>query len=128
MGRLMEDEGLVPDHVLCSTAQRTRETASLFFADWTVRPPIVFRDDLYHASPAQIEGILNTIDDLIGSLMIIGHNPGLQDFLTNHTGNALNLPTATLAQVDFELDSWSHFKDVTHGTMMSFWRPGDLNI
>ena len=127
MGRLMKDEKLVPDLVLCSTAQRTRETAALFFADWVVSPSITFRDDLYHASPAQIESILNSIDDSIENLMIIGHNPGLEDFLNQHTGNVLNLPTAALARVDFELDSWSHFKDVTHGTRIIFWRPGDFS-
>ncbi len=126
MGRLMEDQELVPDHVLCSTAQRTRETAALFFADWSDPPPIVFRDELYHASPVQIESILNSVDDSIEDLMIIGHNPGLEEFLNQHSGNAIHLPTAALAHLDFELDSWSHFKDVTPGTLFRFVRPGDI--
>jgi phosphohistidine phosphatase len=127
MGRLMKQEQLVPDLVLCSSAQRTRETASLFFAEWTVSPSIVYRDDLYHAEPVQIEGILNSIDNSIEFLMIIGHNPGLEEFLSKHTGKALVMPTAALAQVDFELDLWSHFKDVTRGELINFWSPKDLN-
>ena len=127
MGRLMKQEQLVPDLVLCSSAQRTRETAYLFFAEWTVSPSIVHRDDLYHAEPVQIEGILNSIDNSIESLMIIGHNPGLEEFLTRHTGKALDMPTAALAQVEFELDSWSHFKDLTHGALINFWSPKDFN-
>ena len=126
MGRWMENEAIVPDYVLCSSAKRTRETASLFFADWNGPPPIVFRDDLYHASPAQIESIVNSIDDSIEDLMIIGHNPGLEEFLNRHTGNAIEVPTAALAQINFELDSWSQFKDVTSGTLFKFVRPGDI--
>ena len=128
MGRLMKDAELVPDRVLCSSAQRTRETAALFFADWTDSPPLVFRDDLYHAAPVQIEGILNSIDNSIESLMIIGHNPGLEEFLTKHTGSEINMPTAALAQVDFALDSWSHFNDVTHGTLILAWYPKEFGI
>ena len=128
MGRLMKQEQLVPDLVLCSSAQRTRETAYLFFAEWTVSPSIVHRDDLYHAEPVQIEGILNSIDNSIESLMIIGHNPGLEEFLNKHTGNVCSVPTSALAQVDFELDSWSHFDDVTEGTLIIFWRPKDFGF
>lgn len=127
MGRLMKDEGFVPDLALCSSAQRTRETAVLFFSEWKVLPSLVFRDDLYHAGPVQIESILNTIDDTVESLMIIGHNPGLEEFLNQHTGKALDMPTAALAQVDFELDSWSHFEDLTRGVLINFWRPKDFN-
>ena len=128
MGRLTKDKDLVPDLVLCSTAQRTRETAALFFAEWTVSPSTVYRDDLYHAEPSQIEGIVNSVDDSVESLMIIGHNPGLEEFLTQHTGNAFEMPTGALARVDFELDSWSHFKDVTQGRMILFWRPKELGF
>ncbi len=123
----MKDEGFVPDLALCSSAQRTRETAVLFFSEWKVLPSLVFRDDLYHAGPVQIESILNTIDDTVESLMIIGHNPGLEEFLNQHTGKALDMPTAALAQVDFELDSWSHFEDLTRGVLINFWRPKDFN-
>ena len=128
MGRLVQDKELVPDLVLCSTAQRARETAALFFGEWKASPTTVYRNDLYHSAPVQIEGILNTIDDSIESLMIIGHNPGLEEFLNKHTGNVCSVPTSALAQVDFELDSWSHFDDVTEGTLIIFWRPKDFGF
>ncbi len=128
MGRLTKDQDLVPRLVLCSTALRTRETAALFFAEWNVSPSTEYRDDLYHAEPVQIEGILNSVDDSVESLMIIGHNPGLEEFLTQHTGNSIIMPTAALARVDFELDSWSQFTTSTQGTLIHVWRPKEFGF
>ena len=126
IGRLLVEERLIPDLVLCSTAKRTCETAVLVFTEQVTSPTILYRHDLYHAEPIQIADILSQIAEPVQCVMIIGHNPGLEDFLTQQTGETLSLPTGALARIDFELDTWGQFNDVLLGTLVQHWRPREL--
>jgi phosphohistidine phosphatase len=65
------------DLVLCSTARRTRETASLALTGFAPAPRIVFEEGLYLASAAGLLDRLSRLDE--GSVMVIGHNPGLHE-------------------------------------------------
>jgi phosphohistidine phosphatase len=67
-----------PELVLCSSAARTLETLEL------VRPalgdaPVAVEDELYGASSDQLLARIRTIDDEVGSVMVIAHNPGLEE-------------------------------------------------
>ena len=67
------------DLVLCSTSLRTRETAELVLARFDPVPPIRFEDGLYLAGRAALMRRLSELDENIGSVMVVGHNPGLQE-------------------------------------------------
>jgi len=67
------------DLVLCSTSLRTRQTAELVLAGFTVPPPIRFEEVLYLAGSAALLRRLSQLDDSLGSVMVIGHNPGLHE-------------------------------------------------
>ncbi len=65
------------DLVLCSTSVRTRETAALVLAGFAEPPPIGFEDPLYLAGRAALMRRLSQLDESLGAVMVIGHNPGL---------------------------------------------------
>ena len=67
------------DLVLCSSARRTRETMELVVAEFAVRPPIVIEDELYEASKDRLVNRLRRLEEEIGSILLIGHNPGLHE-------------------------------------------------
>jgi phosphohistidine phosphatase len=67
------------DLVLCSSAVRTRETAELALADLTPAPKIRYEDGLYLASRTALMQRLREIDERYEAVMVIGHNPGLQE-------------------------------------------------
>jgi phosphohistidine phosphatase len=67
------------DFVLCSTAVRTRETAALVLAGLAPAPRILYEDALYLASPAVLLHRLRQLDESVGTVMVIGHNPGLHE-------------------------------------------------
>lgn len=67
------------DLVLCSTARRTRETAALVLSGFAAPPPIRFEDVLYLAGPATLMRRLRRLDETCGTVLLIGHNPGLHD-------------------------------------------------
>jgi phosphohistidine phosphatase len=65
------------DLVLCSTALRTRETAELALAGFSLR--VLHQDALYLAGCAALLRHLRGIDEGAGAVLVIGHNPGLHE-------------------------------------------------
>ncbi|MBX2885950.1 MAG: histidine phosphatase family protein [Granulosicoccus sp.] len=77
MARRLAERGLAFDHILCSTAQRTRETADLMLpilgAD---RDNLQFESRIYEASISDLLSVVTS--GFAGSVLLIGHNPGLE--------------------------------------------------
>jgi len=67
------------DLVLCSPALRTRETAALVLAGFAAPPRILYEDALYLAGRVALLRRLRLIDEDAGSVIVIGHNPGLHE-------------------------------------------------
>lgn len=59
------------DGVLCSTARRTRETLS----NTRIDAPVRYSDRLYGSSPGTLIDEINTVDDAVSTLLVIGHEP-----------------------------------------------------
>lgn len=126
IGRLLLEQRIVADVVLCSTSVRTRETAKIVFSKWPERPEIWFRSDLYHASPEQMAVILAGLADQQGSAMLIGHNPGFEQFLEQLTGQFVKFPTAAVAVLELDLEAWDQVSTATRGRLVQLWKPKEL--
>jgi phosphohistidine phosphatase len=116
MGGYMARHSLVPERVLCSPARRTRETWAAIAAQWSTDRDIVFDQRLYAAAPQVVLSVVRAQDDAARALLVIGHNPGLQEAaeLLIAAGDVElrerlreKFPTAALAVIDFAIDKWS---------------------
>lgn len=139
LGRYISHEGLLPDLVLCSSATRARQTWDLVSAEWdqadkTILPRLEMRPSLYLASQTELHSIIRRIDDDIGLIMIIGHNPGMEQLAARLVSQgdprglkqmAKKFPTAALAVIRFSIDHWSALTP-GQGKLDSFVRPKDL--
>jgi phosphohistidine phosphatase len=67
------------DLVLCSSARRTEETAELVLAGFALPPRILFEDELYLGGHAALLRRLSRLDEADGTVLVIGHNPGLHE-------------------------------------------------
>ena len=81
---------------------------------------------LYMASPADILSLLRTVRENARTVMIVGHNPGLEKLVEHLTGERHDLPTAALVQIGLPIDQWRDLKLSTRGTLMGLWRPKEL--
>lgn len=73
VGRWLSDQEFRIDHVLCSPAVRTRETAEALGVD----APIELIDMIYNAGSDSIRDEVARVDDTSGCLLVIGHAPGV---------------------------------------------------
>jgi phosphohistidine phosphatase len=69
----------VLDLALCSTARRTRETLDLVLAEFRSRPKSAIEPELYLADEARLIERLQGLPEPVGSVLVVGHNPGLHE-------------------------------------------------
>ena len=99
MGELVREYGLIPDVVISSDAVRARLTAEAVAEAARYAGEILLDPQLYMASPADILSLLRTVRENAETVMIVGHNPGLEELVEQLTGERQDLPTAALAQI-----------------------------
>lgn len=136
MGRYITEHDLLPDLILCSTAVRTRETLRLAFEDQAdALPDIKFEPGMYEASYATLLKIIQSTGPEVQSLMLIGHNPGMQilafalsqeDDSDHRQHVARKYPTAGLARLTFDVDEWTSVLPGT-GVLHAFVTPKMLD-
>ncbi len=127
MGKLMKSLSLNPDLILSSTAVRARKTAELVSKASQLECPVELREELYHASVIDYYDILHTLYYDENSLMIIGHNPGMEDFLYSMTAQTDPMKTATLAEIAIPVATWKDFLQETPGILKNIWYPKDID-
>jgi phosphohistidine phosphatase len=125
MGELVREHGLIPDVVISSDAMRARLTAEAVVAAARCAGEILLDQRLYMANPADILSLLRTVPGEAETVMIVGHNPGLEELVAQLTGERQDLPTAALAQIVLPIDQWRDLGRSTRGTLLGHWRPKD---
>lgn len=126
MGELIKQQGLLPDRILSSTARRAYETAQIVAQYSGYDRKIQFIEDLYHAPPASYLKVLAKLPDELDCVMVIGHNPGLEELIEVLTGRCEVFPTAALAHVVLSIDTWHDTRNSNSGTLINVWRPRKL--
>ncbi len=115
IGAYMAHHGLLPDLVLLSPARRTRETWEGVAKAFSRAPTVDHDDRIYESGADTILRVIKETDASVQTLLVVGHNPGLQDTAQLliaagdvETRERLNegLPTAGLAVIDFAVDDW----------------------
>lgn len=96
----------VPELVLCSPSVRTRETLERILPAFRPEPRIAYEDELYLAEPAALLRRLREVPETAQSVLLVGHNPGLQELAVRLAANpgrmAEEFPTAALAVLRIE--------------------------
>ena len=126
VGELLKEADLIPDVILSSPAVRAIKTAEAVADACGYEGNIEIKEDFYPGSP---ENYLEALNDLPGDpmrVMVVGHNPGLEEFLNELTGELETLPTAALAQVDLHIQHWLDLDDHILGKVVKIWRIKEL--
>lgn len=138
LGRFLREEGYIPDLILSSDSKRTRETLDLLLPEFATKVPVQYQPELYLAEPEIILSSIRRAPDKSGVLMVVGHNPGLEQCALALVSVPLErklrkcydtmdekFPTCAVAVIDFEIARWA---DVTpgRGDLEAFVRPKDL--
>lgn len=126
MGRLIRQKGLAPQLIICSGAKRARETVERVIEACGCKGELRFSEELYAAGPEAYIKVLKELDDRYERVMVVGHNPGLEELLEVLTAEEHLLPTAALAQLALPIKKWRELDDSTEGDLIKLWAPRQL--
>jgi phosphohistidine phosphatase len=131
IARYIEQSEIAPQLVLCSTALRARQTLEGITRALGADVAVEFEDDLYNASADDLIRQLRLIDERITSVLLIGHNPGLEDLVLRLASSGTDLervrekfPSAALATVSFE-GKWDDLEK-SEASLVGYVTPKDL--
>ena len=126
MGQLLKDENLLPDLIVCSSARRCRKTAEHVIQNSGYRGETRITSELYEAGAVPLRQILARMPDAQQSVLLIAHNPGMEELLESLIGVYTPLTTAALAQVELPIRHWRDLSDNTRGRLVNLWQPREL--
>lgn len=108
IGKRLKDRKILPEIILCSPAQRARQTAG-----WLLREmggsmdAVQFDENIYEASVGTLLDLIRNLPDSSASAMIIGHNPSM-GWLANQLADCHidRMPTCAVATIELKTNHW----------------------
>ena len=123
MGALLEKEGIDIDAIFCSSAERTRETLSLFLYEYSFKVEPRYLDLLYHAEIRDYVDILMQLSPEVDVAMIVAHNPTISGALEFFADTYKPFSPASVAYLEFDIEQWSELIEKPEGKLLGFWVP-----
>jgi phosphohistidine phosphatase len=132
IGKELRKRKIRPDLVLASPAVRARQTIEGVEKAYGSAFNVEDEPRIYGAEPETLIGLIRGAPDDFDRLLIVGHNPGLQDLVLKLSGPgelydeaAEKFPTAALAEIRFDTESWDGIAS-REGTLECLLRPRGL--
>lgn len=108
LGNLLKTAEIKPDYILCSTADRTRETAGYICEQIEYDPnKIYFTEELYESSVRIMLGAVNGLSDAYEKVFLIAHNPAISYLAEYATGEVVgNVSPAGMVHLRLKNLAW----------------------
>jgi phosphohistidine phosphatase len=136
MGAWMKAQKLTFNHVIASPAVRVIETIDQLVSGYGKRIEPTWERRVYLASSATLMDVLREVHSDTGSVLLIGHNPGLEDLILDLVPEGIDValrdsiyekyPTAALAEIEIDIANWTNIER-GKGRLIRFTRPRDLD-
>jgi phosphohistidine phosphatase len=124
-GEALRERHLVPDLMYSSSAERALKTAEQAALAMDFEGDIAVDRRLYLASPEVMLEFVREISEQSERVLIVGHNPGMEEFVAAMVGAVAPMPTAALAVLALDVNAWAEASFERGATLQQTWRPKD---
>lgn len=109
VGQLLAQHGYRIDHVVCSTALRTRQTLDGVLSTWgpDIPPEVEYSEAAYNAGTDTLLELVQYADADAETVMVVGHNPSISQLVADFVAGSEPLtgfPPATVAAIQLEVE------------------------
>ncbi len=106
IGKKLLAENIIPDMIICSDARRTVQSAEILTESMEIDVEVTTDSGLYTASPDYYIDLIRKIPDLFSSVLIIAHNPGIEETVSLLSGKHTGMGTADLFTALLDVERW----------------------
>lgn len=125
VGRFMRKKKLRVDLIISSPAARARQTAALVKESAGLSAELRYDERVYEADAARLLEVVAQAGDSADAVVLVGHNPGVEELLTFLTGESCGMPTAALACLSLDVEKWGKARERA-GRLEWLVRPKDF--
>lgn len=125
IGEFMRQQKMRPDLILCSPAERASQTAALVCQAAALKAELRYDERIYAATVPRLCTIVAEIDESVEKVLLVGHNPGLEELLESLTGEVRHMPTATLSHIALNIERWIETREQC-GELIKMVKPKEL--
>jgi len=126
MGLFMREQGWTPDLVLVSNAKRARQTARRVMRAAKCDAPFVEHPRLYQNGPEAYFECIESSPNAARTLLVIGHNPDIEEVMSQMTGKFERMPTAAIALIQIDGEDWRDVRRRASCRLVAVYRPKEL--
>ncbi len=124
MGTLLKDLNDIPDYIIRSDAKRAVETSELIIKSSEYNGQINTNSLLYDEnSTEQYIKVLSQIPNNYCKVLIIGHNPSVEDVIEKLTNKIETMKTCSLAKIGLNIKDWKDITSSHHNELINIWHP-----
>lgn len=113
----------VPDVIYASHALRAQQTARAVAQACGYTGPILTRPDLYRTDAERYRRVAAATLERYQRIMLVGHNPEIEEFLNSLVKDAPPMKTAALAIIELPIAKWDELHERTRGTLVVYFKP-----
>ena len=125
---MLRENDIRPQRILVSAATRAIATVTMVTEAAGLEPVIQSSRVLYEKDAAGYLEELRSMDEEPGVVLLVAHNPSLEELLRLLTGLKERLPPAGLARLSLPLTRWSELDGTTPGELTGLWKPGGIGV
>ena len=103
----IKKQKVFPDLVISSPAVRARETIEIIVKAVKLPAELRFDQRIYEASALALIEVISQIEEDKSKVLLVGHNPGMENLLEMLTSEVVQMATGTLAKIDLKTARWS---------------------
>ena len=126
MAKEVAERGVEPDLVISSVAKRARSTAKRVVEALSHDVDLWHDDNLYMLGTPGCYRAISRTPDSVGTLMLVGHNPTSEELVAELARRFVGMPTAAVACIDLDIDTWSQIGDAEPGRLRFTLTPREL--
>ena len=124
MGSLLKDLNNLPDYIIRSDAKRAVETSELVVKSSEYNGQMNTNSSLYDQNSAdQYIKVLAQTPNNYSKVLIIGHNPSVENIIEKLTDKIETMKTCSLAKIDLNIKDWKDIQNSYHNELTNIWHP-----
>ena len=125
VGTWLRERSMIPDVIVTSDAVRARATAEAAAMTANYSGQIIVEPSLYPTRPNDVLAALSGIREDARTVLVVGHNPGLEELVQRLTGEYLDVPTAAVVHIALPITEWKEVDAANGASIVEIWRPRD---